>query len=202
MVRSVDFEYKDSGKTMGFVDTPAIQRLRPDESYHNQLKSSDGWVGNLRVWEASNSSGSDYHNDMNAGMFEDYMGELFRSYEEKGHNKVVFCMDNVKHYWCESHPQGSPDDEASRTLSTLKKDRLIDRHMRMNADLKADDRTMLLKPPSYVMTQQGGKNKNKKRARKNGSCRDRTQPLRASVFICLVSKPSLGHLSWDLLTRG
>jgi hypothetical protein len=58
----------------------------------------DGWVGEPLIWEAKTGSKGDYHDNMNADIFEDYMRKLCLACKEKGYSKVVFCMDNAKYH--------------------------------------------------------------------------------------------------------
>ena len=59
--------------------------------------SEYGWIGDPWIWEADSRS-ADYHENMNASMFEKYMKALCQwcktKYPEK---KVVFCMDYAKY---------------------------------------------------------------------------------------------------------
>ena len=51
----------------------------------------EGWIGEPKIWEANSSNKiPDYHEDMNAKIFEEYMEELFRHCVKKEHSKVVF----------------------------------------------------------------------------------------------------------------
>jgi len=56
-----------------------------------------GWIGLLHVWEAK-SGGDDYHSNMNADIFKDYMKDLCKHCQNMGYAKVVFCMDNAAYH--------------------------------------------------------------------------------------------------------
>jgi len=58
----------------------------------------DGWVGEPLIWEAKTGSKGDYHDNMNATIFEEYMEKLCLACKEKGYSKIVFCMDNAKYH--------------------------------------------------------------------------------------------------------
>ena len=73
--------------------------------------SEEGWAGEPWVWEADNRS-ADYHENMNANMFESYMVALCKWCAAKyPHRKVVFCMDNAKYH--RSEYQANPANEAA-----------------------------------------------------------------------------------------
>lgn len=75
--------------------------------------SEEGWMGEPWVWEADSRS-ADYHENMNANIFELYMTALCEwcrtNYPER---KVVFCMDNAKYHRREHQAKSRPNDEVS-----------------------------------------------------------------------------------------
>ncbi|KAG0055095.1 hypothetical protein BGZ83_009622 [Gryganskiella cystojenkinii] len=75
--------------------------------------SEEGWMGEPWVWEADNRS-ADYHENMNATMFEKYMTALCEWC--KTHypgREIVFCMDNAKYHRREYQAQAQPTEEAA-----------------------------------------------------------------------------------------
>jgi hypothetical protein len=113
----------------------------------------EGWIGEPRIWEANSSSKvPDYHENMNARIFEEYMEELCGHCVEKGHREVVFCMDNAKYHRREA--LGSNTEESRKTLSTLNKPELIDRLVRLNPALDANQLNQCKKPELYSMARQ------------------------------------------------
>ena len=77
----------------------------------------EGRIGEPMIWEANTSkSVSDYHDNMNSKIFEDYMDNLCRHCAENGHKEVVFCMDNAKYRRREF--TGSDCEQSRKTLNT------------------------------------------------------------------------------------
>ena len=92
----------------------------------------EGWIGEPRIWEANSSSKvPDYHDNMNATIFEDYMDKLCRHCQDKGYEKVVFCMDNAKYHRREALDSDC-DEKKRKTLSQLNKSELIERLLKVN----------------------------------------------------------------------
>jgi hypothetical protein len=113
----------------------------------------EGWIGEPKIWEANSSSKTpDYHENINARIFEEYMEELCRHCVEKGHREVVFRMDNAKYHRREA--LGSNTEENRKTLSTLKKSELIDRLIKINPTLDANQLNQCKRPELYSMARQ------------------------------------------------
>ncbi|CAO3568837.1 unnamed protein product [Mortierella alpina] len=78
-----------------------------------------GWMGNPWIWEADSRS-ADYHENMNATMFEKYMKALCRwcktKYPEK---KVVFCMDNAKYHRRKYQDPSQQVDTETEHIATI-----------------------------------------------------------------------------------
>lgn len=110
----------------------------------------NGWIGEPRVWEA-NSTSKDYHENMNSAIFEEYMESLCKFCKDKGHEKVVFCMDNAKYHRREAQLPDTPEGVANKTLSQLNKGELIQRLQRMNPELVETELKKLKKPQIYEM---------------------------------------------------
>lgn len=87
--------------------------------------SMEGWIGEPWIKQAKNSS-TDYHDNMNAKSFEEYLRSLCRWCQDRRKRNVVFVMDNAKYHRRE---QGTTESANRRhkTLSTLNKDELIER---------------------------------------------------------------------------
>ncbi|KAF9399988.1 hypothetical protein BGZ76_007806, partial [Entomortierella beljakovae] len=57
--------------------------------------NSEGWIGEPLIWEARIGDG-DYHKNMDGDIFEKYMENLCKVCKDKGHQKVVFYLDNAR----------------------------------------------------------------------------------------------------------
>ena len=76
-----------------------------------------GWVGEPWIWEADSRS-ADYHENMNANMFEAYMTALCRwCQDQHPGKKVVFCMDNAKYHRREY--QADPTQEIDAEVDSI-----------------------------------------------------------------------------------
>lgn len=104
-----------------------------------------GWVGDPWIWPAKYGGGSDYHENMNANIFEDYFESLCQHCQsEFGTSKVIFVMDNAKYHRREFQGKGnagmkgddSDGESDHRTLSTLKREQLIERLCSLNVERK------------------------------------------------------------------
>ncbi|KAI8598981.1 hypothetical protein EDD21DRAFT_172704 [Dissophora ornata] len=80
---------------------------------------------------------SDYHENMNTKIFEDYTEKLCRHCMDVSYKEVVFCMGNAKYHRREFIR--SAGEETRKTLSTLNKSELIQRVLGINKDLYVDD---------------------------------------------------------------
>ncbi|KAG0199210.1 hypothetical protein BGX33_011800, partial [Mortierella sp. NVP41] len=110
----------------------------------------EGWIGEPKIWEASSSNTvPNYHENMNARVFEEYMDKLCQHCVEKGHKEVVVCMDNAKYHRREF--TGPDCEQSRRTLSQLNKSELIDRLLKLNSKLDPNDLQKLKKPELYSM---------------------------------------------------
>ncbi|KAF9939998.1 hypothetical protein BGZ70_006380, partial [Mortierella alpina] len=129
LLRDSGLKYDLASKTKNFIDTPDIKlkrrlylKQRYDAKYEGALFSwfsdgmvvlrknkgkryciiyagcEDGWVGEPWVWQADCDT-ADYHQNMNADIFENYMKALCKWCKNKyGDRKVVFCMDNARYH--------------------------------------------------------------------------------------------------------
>jgi hypothetical protein len=92
--------------------------------------SEEGWMGTPWVWEADNRS-ADYHENMNANMFEQYMTALcdWCKTHYPG-RKIVFCMDNAKYHRRE-HQNWRPVDKAAGTEELI---RTVEDYLRLKVN--------------------------------------------------------------------
>jgi hypothetical protein len=88
---------------------------------------------------------------MNSAIFEEYMESLCKFCKDKGHEKVVFCMDNAKYHRREAQHPDTPEGVTNKTLSQLNKGELIQRLQRMNPELVETELKKLKKPQIYEM---------------------------------------------------
>jgi hypothetical protein len=91
---------------------------------------ASGWIGDPSVFEANSSSG-DYHSNMNAEIFEEYLERLCLHCYRSGYSKVVFCKDNAKYHRREYNDPNISMDTCRKTLSQLNKLELIQRLVRL-----------------------------------------------------------------------
>jgi hypothetical protein len=88
--------------------------------------SEEGWMGEPWIWEADSRS-ADYHENMNANMFDSYMNALCNWCVTKyPGRKIVFCMDNAKYHRREY--QANPTND---TVSETEAIETIDDYLRL-----------------------------------------------------------------------
>ena len=88
-------------------------------------------MGNPWVWKAE-SDAIDYHENMNATMFESYMVALCKWCEEEyPGRKIVFCMDNAKYHRREF--QGGSASEAAIGDKSVE---AVDEYLKRKADAR------------------------------------------------------------------